>query len=153
MAGTFSCLDYHIVCSTKYRRQTILEQFREELYQYVGGIIRTEHGHLYEIGGMPDHVHLLVGIPPRIAVSDMIRVVKTNSSKWVNQQHGENRRFGWQTGYGAFSVSASQSATVRRYIQNQPEHHRQLSFEQEYLELLERHGVAYDLQYVFDAAA
>ena len=150
MASAFTCLDYHVVFSTKYRKPTIHEGLREKLYQYLGGILRAENGCLREVGGMPDHLHLLVGIPPTIALSDAIRIVKANSSKWVNELGDQAAKFQWQAGYAAFSVSVSQREVVRRYIHNQKEHHRQLSFREEFLELLDRHQIAYDLQYVFD---
>lgn len=150
MASTFTCLDYHVVFSTKYRKQTINEQLREELCRYLGGIVRAEKGCLREIGGMPDHVHLLVGIPPTVALSDAIRLLKTNSSKWVNERFDRLAKFQWQTGYAAFTVSLSQRDTVARYIRNQAEHHRQRSFEEEFVELLERHQIEYDPQYLFE---
>ncbi|QDU54940.1 IS200/IS605 family transposase [Aeoliella mucimassa] len=150
MASTFTCLDYHVVFSTKYRKPTIREELREKLYRYVGGIVRAENGCLREVGGMPDHIHLLLALPPTIAVSDAIRMVKTNSSKWVNERGDQPTRFQWQTGYGAFSVSASQREVVRHYIRNQEEHHRKRDFNEEFLEMLERHHIDYDPKYVFE---
>ncbi len=150
MASTFTCLDYHVVFSTKYRKPRIDDKWREELYQYLGGIIRAEKGCLREIGGMPDHIHLLVGIRPTIAVADSIRIIKTNSSKWVNERGDQTAKFQWQTGYAAFSVSVSQREIVRRYIQNQQEHHRKLSFQDEFIGLLDRHKIEYDPKYVFE---
>ncbi|WP_425396968.1 IS200/IS605 family transposase [Aeoliella sp.] len=150
MASTFTCLDYHVVFSTKYRKPLIHERMREELYQYLGGIIRGEGGCLREIGGMPDHLHLLVGLPPTIALSDAVRIFKASSSKWVNERDDCATKFQWQTGYAAFSVSFSQREAVQRYIQNQRDHHRQRSFQEELIELLERHHIEYDPQYVFE---
>jgi putative transposase len=150
MASTFTCLDYHVVFSTKYRQATIVPRFRKELYQYLGGIVRAEKGCLREIGGMPDHVHLLVGIPPTIALSDAIRVFKANSSKWMNERPDQTSKFQWQTGYAAFTVSVSQRSIVARYIQNQEEHHRQRDFREEFIQLLERHQIEYNPQYLFE---
>ena len=150
MASTFTCLDYHIVFSTKYREPTIRDELREDLYQYLGGIVRSENGCLREVGGMPDHVHLLVALPPTIAVSDMFRILKANSSKWLNERDDQPTKFQWQIGYAAFSVSVSQREVVSRYIRNQQEHHRKRDFQEELLELLERNQIAYDPKYVFD---
>ncbi|WP_442483541.1 IS200/IS605 family transposase [Aeoliella sp. SH292] len=150
MASTFTSLDYHVVFSTKYRKPLIHETFREELYQYLGGIIRAESGCLREVGGMPDHLHLLMGIPPTIAVSDAIRLIKANSSKWVNERDDHRGKFQWQPGYAAFSVSVSQRDVVGGYIQNQQEHHRQRNFREEFIELLDRHQIAYDPKFVFE---
>jgi REP element-mobilizing transposase RayT len=123
---------------------------REELYRYIGGILRSNNGCLHEIGGVEDHIHLLAGIPATIPVADMIRLVKTNSSKWVNENQRLSGRFQWQTGYSAFSVSYSQMERVRRYIQDQEEHHRTHEFKEEFLELLKRHNIQYDMRYVFE---
>ncbi|MCO6043809.1 IS200/IS605 family transposase [Aeoliella sp. ICT_H6.2] len=150
MASTFTCLDYHVVFSTKYRKPWIHEEFCEELYQYLGGIIRAEQGCLREIGGMPDHLHLLVGIPPTIAVSDAIRILKASSSKWVNERSDRVAKFQWQIGYAAFTVSVSQRESVCQYIRNQQTHHRQRSFKEEFIELLERHQIEYDPKYAFE---
>lgn len=134
--------------------QRLLQRFastiRDELYHYLGGIIRAEKGCLREISGMPDHIHLLVGIPPTTAVSDAIRVFKANSSKWVNERPGKTKKFAWQVGYAAFTVSVSQREVVQHYIQNQEEHHRRRSFKEEFIELLERHQIGYRPQYVFE---
>ena len=96
---------------------------------------------------MPDHIHLLVGISPTIAVSDFIRIVKANSSKWINEQPEPTNKFRWQIGYGAFTVNVSQFETVRMYIQKQEQHHRKRTFKEE---LLERHNLEFDLKYVFE---
>ncbi len=148
--STFTNLTYHVVFSTKYRRNRIVEPFRDELYSYIGGIIRGEKGHLIEIGGMPDPIHLLAGFSPTIAVSDMLRRIKSKSSKWVNDNKKLVDRFEWQTGYGAFTVSQSQSPVVRRYLQRQAEHHRERSFRDEFIELLNRHGIEFEEKYLFE---
>mgnify|MGYP000266984628 CR=1 FL=1 len=117
MPSTYSNLLYHIVFSTKDRERLITEEFKEELYRYMAGIAREEGGTLLEIGGIDDHVHLLAKFKPSIAVSDMLRLIKTNSSKWLHEEK-KHARFGWQEGYAAFSVSESQVVAVRRYIRN-----------------------------------
>jgi REP element-mobilizing transposase RayT len=148
--STFTNLLFHVVYSTKYRTPTINENWQDELYAYIGGIIREEKGILLKIGGVADHCHRLAKFSPTIAVSDMLRLIKTNSSKWINDRSDVNKQFQWQPGYAAFSVSESQSSIVSRYIENQREHHRIKSFEEEFLEMLDRHGFEYDLRYVFE---
>lgn len=149
MPSTYSNLLYHIVFSTKDRERLITEDFKEELYSYMAGIAREEGGTLLEIGGIEDHVHLLAKFKPSIAVSDMLRLIKTNSSKWAHEDKG-HARFGWQEGYAAFSVSESQVVAVQRYIRNQAAHHRRQSFKEEFVAMLERHSVEYDPRYLWD---
>jgi putative transposase len=139
MGDTFASLVYHIVYSTKCREPMIAESVRERLYEYTGGIIRGEGGSLLEIGGMPDHVHLLARLRQDEAVSVMVRRIKSNSSHWMKQLPEVGARFSWQIGYGAFSVSESQIAAVRKYIQNQEQHHAQRGFEDEMSALLHKH--------------
>ena len=122
--GTYSKLTYHIVFSTKYRQPSIREPIQERLYEYIGGTIRALKGNLIEIGGVEDHVHILAGLTPVIAVSNAVRDIKANASKWANDIPEMKSRFEWQKGYGAFTVSYSQIAGVREYIKNQPEHHK-----------------------------
>src|SRR5688500_9341980 len=119
MADTFTNLLYHLVFSTKERRPLISDDIRERLYEYMGGIIRGEAGCLFEIGGVPDHVHLLARFKSDVSVAEMIKRIKAKSSKWLNEQPGRPVRFQWQAGYGAFSVSESKASAVRTYIQRQ----------------------------------
>ncbi len=147
-ASTFANLLFHIVFSTKNRFPLIKPETREPLYQYMGGILRGEGGILLEIGGMPDHVHLLVKLKPAMAVALAVQKIKGKSSKWLNERPDSSGSFDWQDGYGAFSVSASLAEKVRRYIRNQEEHHRRVSFREELIELLERQGIPYDDQYL-----
>jgi REP element-mobilizing transposase RayT len=147
MATTFANLLYHVVFSTKNRLPSISAEIREPLYEYVGGIIRGEGGVLLEIGGMPDHVHLLAKLKTDMAVSLMVQKVKGKSSKWLNEGQ-RHERFEWQAGYGIFSVSASLADRVRRYIRHQEEHHRRTSFRDELISLLKRNGIAYDERYL-----
>lgn len=150
LGSTHSNLIYHIVFSTKFR-QPLIQEHRDRLYEYIGGVVRQQNGVLLEIGGMPDHVHLLVRFGLKLAISDVLRVVKSNSSKWYNETFRPSVPFGWQRGFGAFSVSESSIDAVRRYIQNQENHHRDgVSFEDEYRSLLNKHGVAFDERYLFE---
>jgi putative transposase len=146
MAHSYTNLLCHIVYGTKERRPLIDERFQPRLYEYVGGTIRALKAVCLEIGGVEDHVHILVKMSPTIAVSDFLEKLKSNSSKWAKSV---NRDFGWQGGYAAFSVSESQVERVRHYIQNQGEHHRKSSFEEEMVALLQAHGVAYDAKYLW----
>jgi putative transposase len=150
MATTFANLLYHIVFSTKDRVPLIREDLRSDLYGYMGGIIRGEGGVLLEIGGMPDHVHLLAKLKTNVAVSTVVQKVKAKSSKWRNEQPGTPERFEWQKGYGIFSVSESLAGRVRRYIRNQEEHHRATSFKDELIALLKKHRIPYDERYLLD---
>ena len=148
--STFTKLLFHIVFSTTYRKPIIESVWQDQLYGYVGGIIREHKGTLLSMGGVSDHVHLLAKLSPTIAISDMLRLIKSNSSKMVNDEIRPRIRFEWQLGYAAFSVSESQFDRVRTYIDNQEEHHRKKTFEDEFIELLKRHNVTYDLRYVFE---
>jgi putative transposase len=150
MATTFTNLLYHIVFSTKNRVPLIHEAIRERIYEYLGGVIRGEKGTLLEIGGVPDHVHLLVRLRAEPSVAVMLRNMKSNSSRWLNEEVNPGGQFGWQIGYGAFSVSESQVGKVRRYIQNQENHHRKVSFRDELIDLLRKHGIEYDERYLLD---
>jgi putative transposase len=147
MATTFANLLYHVVFSTKDRLPLIRNEIRESLYEYMGGIIRSEGGILLEIGGMPDHVHLLVKLKTDVTVALMVQKVKGKSSKWHNERLVQER-FAWQSGYGIFSVSASLVERVRRYIRSQEEHHRRVSFRDELITLLKRNGIPYDERYL-----
>jgi REP element-mobilizing transposase RayT len=150
MPSTYTNLLYHIIFSTKNRDPTIDKAWTDELYRYVGGIIRANGGTCVEINGMPDHVHILAKIKPAISIADILKLIKSNSSKWLNDEKVPGRSFAWQEGYAAFSVSESQVDAVRRYIRNQVEHHRKQSFQEELVALLKRHGVEYDPRYLWD---
>ncbi|HEX3552085.1 MAG TPA: IS200/IS605 family transposase [Thermoanaerobaculia bacterium] len=145
MKDTYSKLDYHLVWSTKNRTPLITKPFRDSLYGYIGGILRGNGGVLLAAGGMPDHIHLLAGWRTSISVAKMLQLIKTNTSKWMNERpDAPVGGFAWQPGYGAFSVSASKIAEVRAYILNQEEHHRKMAFREEITGLLRRHGIDYD---------
>ncbi len=143
MSHTYANLQYHIVFSTKNRYPYISPIIETALYPYIGGIIRQRDGMLIEIGGMPDHVHVLARFKPRFSVAEMLKNIKGGSSSWLNEQSFCTEFFAWQPGYSAFSVSESQISTVRRYIQRQKEHHRDLSYQEELERLLEHHRIPY----------
>jgi len=149
MSDTYTNLLYHVVFSTKHRAPIITEDIHGRLYEYIGGILRGEGGVLLEIGGMADHVHLLARLKPTLAVSEAARLIKANSSKWLNESVVSDR-FRWQAGYGAFTVGTSMVPDVSRYIRNQAHHHRKRTFKEELIELLELNGVDYDEARIFD---
>jgi REP element-mobilizing transposase RayT len=150
MPSTYTNLLYHIVFSTKDRRPFIVPKVRDELHPYLGGIIADLGGEPLEIGGVDDHVHLLAKLPANIAVSDALRVIKANSSKWVGERPDLVRAFAWQTGYSAFTVSKSQVPSLRKYLRNQENHHRKLTYKQELVALLEKHEIEHDKRYLWD---
>jgi REP-associated tyrosine transposase len=140
MAGTLSRLMYHVVFSTKRRFPFIDPELRAKLYPYLVGIVRDRGGWLLALGGMPDHVHLLIRLKPDLPVSDVVRHAKGGSSRWIHEQAGLSPDFGWQLGYAVFSVSASNEGVVRAYIRNQEKHHRRVSLDEELLGLARTHA-------------
>jgi putative transposase len=147
MSSTHLSLHYHIVFGTKNHEPLIEPAWRGDLHAYLGGIIRTANGIAESVGGVSDHVHLLIGLRATHRLADVLRDLKAVSSGWVHADIGTHH-FAWQEGYGAFTVSASRREAVRRYIKEQLEHHRTRTFREEYLELLRRHGVEFDERYV-----
>ncbi|HEX9945674.1 MAG TPA: IS200/IS605 family transposase [Thermoanaerobaculia bacterium] len=144
MSHTFTQLLYHVVFSTQYRAKLIGPQLQQELYPYIQANIRDKGGVPLAIGGMPDHVHLLIRLKPTASVSDLLCSVKANSSRWISERADLSREFAWQEGYSAFSVSKSGAQAVFRYIHHQEAHHRRRSFEEEWMGLLARHGIEFD---------
>jgi len=150
MANTYTQIYLHIVFSVKGRQCLIQNNWMEKLHKYICGIVNGNEQKVYAIGGIEDHIHLLVSIKPNIAVSDLVRDIKTNSSKWVNENGFVKGKFQWQEGFGAFSYAQSQLDTVIAYINNQEQHHRKKSFRDEYLELLQKFNIGYDEKYLFE---
>lgn len=148
MASTHLSLHYHIIFSTKDRSPTIASEWRDRLHAYLGGVIKNVEGVPEAIGGVADHVHLLIGLRATARLSDVVRDLKAVSSRWVHDEVGD-RGFSWQEGYGAFTVSASQLEAVKVYIAGQESHHQRRSFQEEYLELIKRSGVKYDERYIW----
>ena len=147
MASTYLSLHYHIVFSTKERQPWIAESWRSRLFQYLSGTIDGLGGISEGVGGIADHVHLLVGLKATHCLADFMRELKKSSSIWVHDEVDE-KRFAWQEGYAAFTVSAPTRENVQAYIANQAEHHRQKTFREELVEFLKRAGVEYDPQYL-----
>ena len=150
MANTYTQIYIHIVFSVHGRKSLIKTEWKERLHKYLTGIVKNEKQKLIVINSMPDHIHLLIGMKPDIALSDLIRDIKSNSSKFINEQRLTRGRFNWQEGFGAFSNSHSQLDTVIRYIQNQERHHAKKTFRQEYLEMLKKFAIDYHDKYVFE---
>jgi len=146
---SYTSLHCHVTFGTKDRRPHLTTGLRSRVFSYMAGIAKNEKGLLLAAGGTQDHVHLLVGLHAETAVAGLLRVMKANSSKWIHENFPDESAFAWQAGYGAFSVSRSNLDSVRAYIENQEEHHRRLSFEEEFRVLLERHGIEYDPRYLW----
>ena len=149
MANTYTQIHLQFVFAVKYRNGLIHSSFKQELYQYISGIIKANNHKLLAINGMPDHLHILVGMRPSQSVSDLMQDIKANSSKWINEKKFLKVKFEWQEGYGAFSYSKSHVQNVIKYIQNQEKKHQVKSFNEEYLDFLNAFEIDYDERYVF----
>jgi putative transposase len=146
MSHTYATNFIHCVFSTKNRAELIPDDKREQLYAYLFGLCKNTGLELLAVGGTTDHIHLLISLPANKRLSEAVRGMKANSSRWIGET---NEGFSWQKGYGAFGVSASQIQAVKDYIRNQAEHHRKRSFEEEFLALLKKSGVDYDPKFAF----
>jgi putative transposase len=146
MGSTFHCLRFHLVFATKERQPWISQEWRAALHEYLGGTVRGLDGMPLAVGGVADHVHLLLGLKPVHCIADFVRELKKASSIWAVKQH--NSRFSWQEGYSIFSVSQSQSDVVREYVLHQEEHHRRQDFRGELVTLLQRHGIEFETRYL-----
>ena len=138
MSHAFVKNHIHLVFSTKKHQPSIVKDIQRELWSYLAGICRNQGMAAISINGMEDHAHILFHLPPTMALAKAVQLLKANSSKWMNEKRGH---FAWQEGYGAFSVSISNTATVAKYTRNQEYHHRKMTFEQEYRTLLKKHGI------------
>ena len=145
---SYTSLDYHVVFSTKGRRPHLTPNVIARLAPYLGGVIRELNGKMLGANGPADHVHLVVSLPPTVALSGFLRTLKATTSKWIHQTFPELREFAWQEGYAAFTVSRSVRPTVLKYVAAQEEHHKKMSFKEELAELLKRHDVKYDARYI-----
>jgi putative transposase len=149
MANTYTALFYHVVFSTKNRVEFIKPEIEERIWSYIGGIARQHKMTAIQVGGVEDHVHALVMAPPTFAPFEIAKFLKGESSKWIHEEFSDLQNFGWQDGYGAFSVSKSNVPAVANYIQNQRVHHQTQTFQEEYLAFLKKHGVEYDERYLW----
>ena len=149
MANTYTQIYIQVVFAVSNRLSLIRSEHKEEIYKYITGIIRNDGHKLIAINGMSDHLHILLGLKPDMALSNLVRDIKTNSSKFINQKRWTSGKFSWQEGYGAFSYGHSQLDIIIRYIQNQEQHHSRKSFKDEYLTLLKKFQVDFESKYVF----
>ena len=151
MPQSFVSLHHHFVFSTRNRVPLISAAIQPRLFEYIGGILRAEGCVLVAAGGMPDHVHLLVSLDKRLSISEVLRIIKAGSSRWVHDTFPDVLSgFAWQTGYGAFAVSFSHLDRVKAYLSRQEEHHRRVTFQEEFIAFLKRHGIEYDERYLWD---
>ena len=150
MANTYASIYIHYVFSTKKREALITEKARERLWAYMGGVARENHMTARCIGGVADHMHLLISMPTSLAIAKGIQQIKGASSVWMRETFPEVHGFAWQEGYGAFSVSKSHIDETVAYIEGQDEHHRHKSFQEEYLAFLRKHEIDFDERYLWD---
>jgi len=150
MPNTYSQIYIQIVFTVKGRQNLIDKNHKEELQKFISGIVQNRQQKLLAIYAMPDHIHILVGIKPNIAISDLVRDIKAGSSKFINDNRWINGKFNWQEGFGAFSYSRNQIDNVIKYIANQEEHHKKNSFKEEYMDFLKTYEIDYDENYLFE---
>ncbi len=150
MANTYSQIYIQVIFAVSNRNSFIPKNRKEELHKYICGIINKRGQKPIAIGSVPNHIHILIGLLPSIALSDLVRDIKAGSSKFINDEKWIKYKFGWQNGFGGFSYSKSQLDNVVNYINNQEEHHKKISFREEYISFLKKFEVEYDEKYLFD---
>ncbi|MEX1277054.1 MAG: IS200/IS605 family transposase [Bacteroidota bacterium] len=150
MAGTFSQIYIQIVFAVRCRENLISKEWKHQLHKYISGIITGKGQKSIIVNGVPDHIHVFVGLRPSMAISDLVRDIKNNSTNFINEKKFLRKKFNWQEGFGAFSYSHSHIGRVYNYILHQEEHHRKKSFKEEYTELLKRFNVEHNPKYLFD---
>ncbi|MBI1182660.1 IS200/IS605 family transposase [bacterium] len=150
MAGTFSQIYIQCVFAVKGRENLLQKPWRDEVFKYISGIITEKKQKSIIVNGVADHVHIFVGLKPAMAISDLVRDIKNNSSSFINNQKFLNKKFSWQGGFGAFSYAHSQIENVYKYIANQEAHHRKKTFKEEYIDFLKKFNIEYDEKYLFD---
>jgi len=150
MANTYTQINIHAVFSVKGRQNILTNNFREELFKYISGILNKNKQFSLAVNGYKDHIHIFFELNPNNSVSEIMRIVKANSSKWINENKFVKGKFAWQEGYGAFSYSRSQRSIVIDYIINQEKHHKKSTFKDEYLELLNKFEIPFEGQYIFE---
>lgn len=149
MAQTLVSILVHMIFSTKNREALITPEIEPELFAYMGGILKNHESRLLDAGGTADHIHLLVSQSKNVSLSSLMKEVKKGSSSWVKTTGQGFRNFHWQDGYGGFSIGTSDVQNLKRYIANQREHHRRLSFQEELIQFLDDYGIAYDQRYLW----
>ncbi|HMM81232.1 MAG TPA: IS200/IS605 family transposase [Pyrinomonadaceae bacterium] len=149
MANTYSQIYIQVIFAVEARDSLLHPSWKEELFKYIGGVVKKKGQKLFAIGGVADNIHILIGIAPNISISDLVRDIKANSSKFINDHKYVRGQFRWQEGFGAFSYSRSHLNAVAKYVLNQEAHHLKRSFKDEYLRLLKRFDVEYEEKYLF----
>lgn len=150
MAGTYSQIYIQVVFAVQGRQNLIGKIWKDDLNKYISGIIKGKEQKSIIVNGMPDHIHTFVSLKPSMRISDLVRDIKNNSSKFINEHHFVMGRFAWQEGYGAFSYGQSQIDTVYNYILNQERHHKKRTFKEEYFDLLKKFDIPFHERYLFD---
>jgi putative transposase len=150
MANTYTQLYIHLVFAVRGRESLINEKWEKQLYKYITGIVQTRGNKLIAINGMPDHIHILIGLNPKNSISELVREVKKSTNSYINENILTNGKFYWQEGFGAFSCGHSDFSKVATYIENQKEHHRNTSFSKEYTQFLKDAQVDFNPEYLFD---
>ncbi|MCD6374220.1 MAG: IS200/IS605 family transposase [Caldisericaceae bacterium] len=149
MADSYSKIYIQVIFAVEGRQNLLKEQWRTEVFKYIAGIIKGKSHKPIIVNGVEDHVHCFIGLKPFMALSDLVRDIKNNSTNFINRRHFVQNKFNWQNGYGAFSYGHSQIDSVYRYILNQKEHHRKRSFREEYLEFLKKFEIEFNEEYLF----
>jgi REP element-mobilizing transposase RayT len=149
MPNTYTQIHIQAVFAVQNRECLLSKHWKDDLYKYMTGIVQNKNHKLLAINGMPDHIHMLIGLRPTQSVSDLMQDIKGSSSKWINEKGFIKGRFSWQEGYGAFSYSKSELSRVLTYIDNQESHHAKRDFYSEYIQLLQVHEIEFDERYVF----
>jgi putative transposase len=150
MANTYTQLSTHVVFAVKGRENILNAKLRPELFKYISGILSKNNQYSLAVNGYKDHVHMFFEMTPSKSLSDIVRIVKTNSSKWINENGFIASKFSWQEGYGGFAYSRSHRDAVIKYIINQEEHHQKQTFREEYLNTLKSFEISFDEQYIFE---
>ncbi len=150
MANTYSQINIHCIFAVKGRENLLTKNFRYDLFKYLAGILKNDGSYPLAVGGWKDHVHVFFELPVKLSIADQMRMLKASSSKWINDNNFINRKFQWQAGYGAFTYSRSQRDKVINYIVNQEEHHKKITFREEYIDLLFNLDIKFDNRYLFE---
>ena len=150
MADTFTQVDIQLVFAVKGRQSLIHKSWKEELYKYITGIVQNYKHKMLQINGMRDHIHLFIGYNPNHLIPTLVNEIKTSSNEFINSKRFTKYKFSWQNGYGAFSYNRSQRDSVIKYIENQEEHHRRKTFQEEYIDILQQFKLEYKNEYLFD---
>ena len=150
MANTFSQIYIQIVFAVQHRNALIENSWEEKLYQYITGIVQNKDQKMIAINGMPDHIHIFIGLKPTCCISDLVREIKKSSTNFINENSYSKANFNWQEGYGAFSYSHSHIDAVYKYVMNQKKRHKKQTFKEEYIEILDKFNVVYEPDYLFE---